>query len=103
MHNIRGLQIAGLHVVCAKSVIALGPGDGPHKGTVVHLLRKLREDFGNLNSRDRCLNWIQLSLTRGTRLWIPRIQMTHSPAVPKENDMFSLCLLGFPSTGNQLR
>ena len=85
---------SGLQFVLRAAVVAIGSGDGADERGVVHLLGELRENFRDLHAIDGGLDGIEftLGLTAGFR--VPSVEMTHAAAVPKENDVFGLSLVG---------
>jgi hypothetical protein len=87
MHYIWRLIKAGLKLVLSSTMIAVGSCNGANEGSVVHLLGKLGEDFGNLHAIDRSFDRIKFALNLASGFWIPRVEMAHAAAIPEKDDV----------------
>ena len=85
---------SGLQFVLRAAVVAIGPGDGADERGVMHLLGKLRENFRDLHAIDGGLDGIKFTLGLAAGFRVPCVEVTHAAAVPKENDVFGLSLVG---------
>ena len=85
---------SGLQLILCTAVVAIGSGNGTNESGIVHLLGELWEDFRDFHAIDRSLDGIEFPLGLATGLGIPSVEVTHATAVPEENDVFGLGLVG---------
>ena len=89
VHHVGGLVESGLQLVLRAAVVAVGALDGANERGLVHLLGKLREDFGDLHPGHAGLDGLELTLHLAARLGIPGVEVAHAAAVPEEDHVFS--------------
>ena len=84
----RNLVPAVLHMVVAFAVIAIARVDAANERQLIHMLRRHRQQFGNVRSGNRSRNRPERSTGVCLRLRIPTFQLAQSARHVDDNDPF---------------